>query len=275
MSWKSGWSLSSRCGCRLSARAPRPLSIPHAGPLLPCRCWPAASTVFAGLPVSLLTALSALTALAGLSALAALVACLDLAGLAALRLDKALDVAGAVGATTGAPAEPLSDAVLRRAGRADPEDVTMGFLREARVYREMDCYYLNTAHELRHVLRCTTFALSATRHEPPGEQHGNNGTARAAERSGKLRCQQHAGEERPSVLSRGTSHCIIPHDAVQARERSCVNRRHSWAESCAVPRAGPSPPTVARQRGHQADKARLERVLTLFVITSRHPLTLQ
>jgi competence protein ComGF len=29
--------------------------------------------------------------------------------------------------------EALSDAVLRRAGRADPEDVTMGFLREARV----------------------------------------------------------------------------------------------------------------------------------------------
>jgi hypothetical protein len=31
-------------------------------------------------------------------------------------------------------AEALGDAVLRRAGRADPEDVTMGFLREARVY---------------------------------------------------------------------------------------------------------------------------------------------
>jgi hypothetical protein len=29
--------------------------------------------------------------------------------------------------------EALGDAVLRRAGRADPEDVTMGFLREARV----------------------------------------------------------------------------------------------------------------------------------------------
>jgi hypothetical protein len=30
--------------------------------------------------------------------------------------------------------EAVGDAVLRRAGRADPEDVTMGFLREARVY---------------------------------------------------------------------------------------------------------------------------------------------
>jgi hypothetical protein len=30
-------------------------------------------------------------------------------------------------------ARALGDAVLRRAGRADPEDVTMGFLREARV----------------------------------------------------------------------------------------------------------------------------------------------
>jgi hypothetical protein len=105
--------------------------------------------VFADLPgftalaaLFVLSALAGLFALAGLSALSALavlVAWLDLAEVAALRLDKALDVAGAVGTTTGAPAEPLSDAVLRRPGRADPEDVTMGFLREARVYREMDC----------------------------------------------------------------------------------------------------------------------------------------
>ena len=89
---------------------------------------------FVGLPVfTALDALSAALPLAGLSALAALLACLGLAGSAAPRLDNALDVAGAVGTTTGAPAEPLSDAVLRRAGRADPEDVTMGFLREARV----------------------------------------------------------------------------------------------------------------------------------------------
>jgi hypothetical protein len=32
---------------------------------------------------------------------------------------------------------------------------------------------------------------------------------------------------------------------------------------------------VARQPGHQADQETLERVLTLFVITSRHPVTLQ
>jgi hypothetical protein len=95
-------------------------------PLLPC--------VFGDLAgFTALAALSALPGLAGLSALAVLLVCLDLAGLASLRFAKALDVAGAVGVTTGAPAEPLSDAVLRRAGRADPEDVTMGFLREARV----------------------------------------------------------------------------------------------------------------------------------------------
>jgi hypothetical protein len=139
--------------------------------------------------------------------------CLDFAGLA-LRLDKALDVAGAVGTTTGAPAEPLSDAVLRRAGRADPEDVTMGFLREARVYREMDCYYMNTAHELR--MYCDARRL---RGQPrgigrPANSAGTTGPARAA-MSSNQRCQQHAEEERPSVLSRGTSHCIIPHDAVR------------------------------------------------------------
>jgi hypothetical protein len=44
---------------------------------------------------------------------------------------------------------------------------------------------------------------------------------------------------------------------------------------CGIPGAGLSPPTVARQHSHQADKARLERVLTLFVITSRYPVTLQ
>jgi hypothetical protein len=62
-----------------------------------------------------------------------LTACALLVERVVSRLDKALDVAGAVGTTAGAPAEPLSDAVLRRGERADPEDVTMGFLREARV----------------------------------------------------------------------------------------------------------------------------------------------
>jgi hypothetical protein len=44
----------------------------------------------------------------------------------------AADEAEAVDASTSA-VEALGDAVLRRAERADPEDVTMGFLREARV----------------------------------------------------------------------------------------------------------------------------------------------
>jgi hypothetical protein len=43
-----------------------------------------------------------------------------------------VDAVDAVDAAASA-AEALGDAVLRRAGRADPEDVTMGFLREARV----------------------------------------------------------------------------------------------------------------------------------------------
>jgi hypothetical protein len=41
--------------------------------------------------------------------------------------------AEAAGAAAASAARALGDAVLRRAGRADPEDVTMGFLREARV----------------------------------------------------------------------------------------------------------------------------------------------
>ena len=76
----------------------------------------------------------ALSPFPAFAALPVFTACVLLAELAVSRLDKALDVAGAVGTTAGAPAEPLSDAVLRRAGRAGPEDVTMGFLREARVY---------------------------------------------------------------------------------------------------------------------------------------------
>jgi hypothetical protein len=84
-----------------------------------------------------LTVFSDLAALVACAALAVCVALAGFAGLAVPRLADALDVAGAAevtaGVTTGAPAEPLSDAVLRRAGRADPEDVTMGFLREARV----------------------------------------------------------------------------------------------------------------------------------------------
>lgn len=47
------------------------------------------------------------------------------------------------------------------------------------------------------------------------------------------------------------------------------------AQLCGLPGWGPSPPMVARQPGHQADQERLERVLTLFVITSRHPVILQ
>ena len=79
-------------------------------------------------------ALAALSAFSAFAPLPVLTAFALLAELALPRLDSALEVAGAAGATAGAPAEPLSDAVLRRAGRAGPEDVTMGFLREARVY---------------------------------------------------------------------------------------------------------------------------------------------
>ena len=46
----------------------------------------------------------------------------------------ALLALAAVASVASAAEDALSDAVLRRAGRADPEDVTMGFLREARVY---------------------------------------------------------------------------------------------------------------------------------------------
>jgi hypothetical protein len=46
-------------------------------------------------------------------------------------------------------------------------------------------------------------------------------------------------------------------------------------ELCGVPATGLSPPVAARQPGHQADQGTLERVLTLFVITPRHPVTLQ
>ncbi|WP_244196025.1 hypothetical protein [Paraburkholderia susongensis] len=45
---------------------------------------------------------------------------------------KAAQAAEAPGAAASA-GRTLGEAVLRRAGRADPEDVTMGFLREARV----------------------------------------------------------------------------------------------------------------------------------------------
>jgi hypothetical protein len=135
-------------------------------------------------------ALAVLPAFPAFAALPVLTVCALLAELAVLRLDRALDVAGAVGTTAGAPAEPLSDAVLRRAGRAGPEDVTMGFLREARVYGEMNCCYFNcasTTHELRNLQYC--------------------------ESNGKHRHRQ-MGEVGPSVLLRGAPHCIIPHDAV-------------------------------------------------------------
>nr|WP_236071126.1 hypothetical protein [Paraburkholderia domus] len=44
-----------------------------------------------------------------------------------------VDWAAVAAAEAASAAEALGDAVLRRAGRADPEDVTMGFLGEARV----------------------------------------------------------------------------------------------------------------------------------------------
>ena len=93
--------------------------------------WPALSafevfTVFSGLTGAAVR--SASMAFATLAAFALVVARLALPGCAVV----ASDEAEAVDAVASA-VEALGDAVLRRAGRADPEDVTMGFLREARV----------------------------------------------------------------------------------------------------------------------------------------------
>jgi hypothetical protein len=59
--------------------------------------------------------------------------------------------------------------------------------------------------------------------------------------------------------------------------RTIVRERwgSSGAVACGVPASGLSPPSAARQHGHLTEQKTLERVLTLFVITSRHPLTLQ
>jgi hypothetical protein len=92
--------------------------------------------------LSALTVFSALFALTGVEVFAALGALAANAVLparwpavdaawAALPIPAAV-AAEFVGAAASA-ARALGDAVLRRAGRADPEDVTMGFLREARV----------------------------------------------------------------------------------------------------------------------------------------------
>jgi hypothetical protein len=83
-------------------------------------------TAFSGLTGA--AVLSALMAFAAFAAFAPVVARLAFPGWAVL----ALDDAEAVDASAST-VEALGDAVLRRAGRADPEDVTMGFLREARV----------------------------------------------------------------------------------------------------------------------------------------------
>src|ERR1700761_6523593 len=131
MSWKSGWSLSSRVRLLVFGAGGTAVSFDTS-------CSGAAAAVplpaldFEALPAFALPA--ALSPFPAFAALPVFTAFVLLAELAVSRLDKALDVAGAVGTTAGAPAEPLSDAVLRRAGRAGPEDVTMGFLREARVY---------------------------------------------------------------------------------------------------------------------------------------------
>ncbi|WP_345814476.1 hypothetical protein AAGS40_03765 [Paraburkholderia sp. PREW-6R] len=81
-----------------------------------------------------LTALSALAAcvsLASLMMLAALAGCLAFARLPGV--DGAVPTAERAFAAVVSATAALGDAMLRRAGRADPEDVTMGFLREARV----------------------------------------------------------------------------------------------------------------------------------------------
>ncbi|MDR6468494.1 hypothetical protein J2777_002222 [Paraburkholderia graminis] len=77
-----------------------------------------------------LAAFAAVAAFAAFAGLAPVVARLALAGCVACA--SAADEAEAVDASSSA-VEALGDAVLRRAERADPEDVTMGFLREARV----------------------------------------------------------------------------------------------------------------------------------------------
>jgi hypothetical protein len=97
-----------------------------------------ADAVFAGL-----SAFEALTAFSGLAGAVVLSALMAFAAFAAFALEDARlalpgwaapapDDAEAVDASAST-VEALGDAVLRRAGRADPEDVTMGFLREARV----------------------------------------------------------------------------------------------------------------------------------------------
>ncbi|WP_231584957.1 hypothetical protein [Burkholderia sp. 9120] len=79
--------------------------------------------------MDVLADLLALAAWAGWAARAVLPA--RLAGVDCVAL--AVEPAEAVGAAAVSAALVLGDAVLRRAGRADPEDVTMGFLREAGV----------------------------------------------------------------------------------------------------------------------------------------------
>ncbi|MFM0504249.1 hypothetical protein PQQ95_27770 [Paraburkholderia caffeinilytica] len=90
---------------------------------------------------SALTAFAVLTVLVGAEVLADLVALATVAGWVVpavfparlAGVDWAAVAAEAEAEAAVSAARALGDAVLRRAGRADPEDVTMGFLREARV----------------------------------------------------------------------------------------------------------------------------------------------
>ena len=89
--------------------------------------------------------------------------------------------------------------------------------------------------------------------------------------SGGKRCHRQMVEAGPQcgcAAHRVASSRMMPFDArTIVRER----RHRDVADVCGVHEAGLSPPAVARQHSHLAYKARLERVLTLFVITSRHP----
>jgi hypothetical protein len=83
-------------------------------------------------------------------------------------------LAGAADVAAGVAEEALSDAVLRRAGRADPEDVTMGFLREARSIDDGLLLRTNELRKERRLMRCACAA--AHRHRPERDRAGTAGT---------------------------------------------------------------------------------------------------
>ena len=120
-------------------------------------------------------------------------------------------------------------------------------------------------------MSCCYFNCASTTHELRNHELRN---LQYCESGGK-RCHRQMVEAGPQcgcAAHRVASSRMMPFDArTIVRER----RHRDVADVCGVHEAGLSPPAVARQHSHLADKARLERVLTLFVITSRHPPALQ